>query len=333
MNTIDFNKNNFPLTTSVLKFLQTSAAIIERITALVGGNYVLSGCVETGSSISSGYVVVDGEIMPFEGGQQGYVRVVTTNTEIPINDASYTKTTKKLVSGVGAGQMLWTTFKYVDDILSRIESLETFKTNLGGATLNINYDDDGPHNIANDVGHINVIRRDISYNNIINLPASSASNNGKRIYINIDLKDASLTLHETGGSDIIVIPNAGENYRHLDTIILQSTGSGWVKINSDDVEWVNLTSSTPYGDLYGRILPGNKIELELRQISGIQSSSPQTISILPITYRPSSTQYIPLINPITSGIVQLRINTDGFVKIIGVTSQESEYSCFITYYK
>ncbi len=118
MNTIDFNKNNFPLTSSVLGFLQSAAQMLEKLTSLVGGNYIISGCVTTGGSVSSGYVVVNGELMYFGGGSlQTYVRVETTETPITVQDATYTKTEKQLIFGSGTGQIEYSTFKRAEALL------------------------------------------------------------------------------------------------------------------------------------------------------------------------------------------------------------------------
>ncbi|MBN1185774.1 MAG: hypothetical protein JXB49_26060 [Bacteroidales bacterium] len=118
MDTIDFNKNDFPLTTNVLGFLQTAAQLIEKLAGIISGNYIISGCETVGASTSGGYVVVNGEIMPFAGGTtQTYVRVVSTTETITVNDGTYTKTTKQLVFGAGTGQIAWSTFKNARDLI------------------------------------------------------------------------------------------------------------------------------------------------------------------------------------------------------------------------
>ena len=123
MNSIDFNKNNFPITANVLGHMQTNSALIEKLTGLVGGNFILTGCVTQGGSVSSGYVVVNGEIMPFSGGAiQTYVRVQSVNITVTVNDATYTRTEKNLFFGVGAGQIEWSTFRRATDLLTMIEN-------------------------------------------------------------------------------------------------------------------------------------------------------------------------------------------------------------------
>lgn len=125
MNSINFEKDNFPLTTSVLGFLQDLVKSLERITSIIGGNYILSGCEIVGSSINTGWVVVNGELMEFTGGTFGsgyyFVRVDSVSQNVFVNDAYYTITTKKLVTGTGSSAIAWSTFRRATDILSMIE--------------------------------------------------------------------------------------------------------------------------------------------------------------------------------------------------------------------
>lgn len=118
MDTIDFNKNDFPLTTNVLGFLQTAAQLIEKLAGIISGNYIISGCKAVGASTSAGYVVVNGEIMPFAGGvTQSYVRVINTSETVTVNDGTYTKTTKQLIFGAGSGQIAWSSFRSASNVI------------------------------------------------------------------------------------------------------------------------------------------------------------------------------------------------------------------------
>ena len=69
MNDINFlGADNFPLSSDVMDFLKEMTRLAGRLAAIGGNNYVLSGCQADGSgNISSGIMVVDGEIMPFAG--------------------------------------------------------------------------------------------------------------------------------------------------------------------------------------------------------------------------------------------------------------------------
>jgi len=70
------NRRDFPMTTNVLAFMQAAYGMFEQLAALGGDNYIVSGCTVTGSSVSAGYMVLKGILMPFTGGS------ITTNVQI-----------------------------------------------------------------------------------------------------------------------------------------------------------------------------------------------------------------------------------------------------------
>jgi hypothetical protein len=133
MNTIDFNKNDFPLTTNVLGYMQAAVQLIDKFAGIIAGNYIISGGETVGSSIMPGYVVAGGEIMHFAGGvYQPYVRIITTNETITVGDGTYTKTTKQLVLGSGSGQIAWSSFKRASDLIeNRTFSLPSLTGSAG----------------------------------------------------------------------------------------------------------------------------------------------------------------------------------------------------------
>ncbi|HLO59068.1 MAG TPA: hypothetical protein VK172_14675 [Lentimicrobium sp.] len=156
MNTIDFNKNDFPLTTSVFTFLQNAIKDIEKIAGILTGNYIISGCETVGGSVNAGYVVVGGTILKFDGGpMQNWVRVETTDSVITVGDATYTTTVKKLVWGTLNNQLLWSAFRRAPEVIENPTlSLDTITgsgsmrrkvINIGDwnmqTTANINVDD------------------------------------------------------------------------------------------------------------------------------------------------------------------------------------------------
>ena len=90
MNLLDFSKlHSLPLSASTLKFMQEMMLQIMALSSLGGINYVLSGCTVTGSNVSDGVVVVNGEVLPFKGGTAGtYVVIVDTPTNRNFGDGT-----------------------------------------------------------------------------------------------------------------------------------------------------------------------------------------------------------------------------------------------------
>jgi len=70
MNRAEFNQTGgFPFETDTLDFLQKVHTTLQSMAAAICGATpcILSGCVVSGSSVSDGYVVINGELLPFKG--------------------------------------------------------------------------------------------------------------------------------------------------------------------------------------------------------------------------------------------------------------------------
>ncbi len=124
MNTINFNQDNFALTTNVLGIMQTAYRLIQNISKVVGDKFVISGCEETGGIINAGVVCIDGEIMETNGGDvEESCKVVSTSTTKTVQDGTYTYTTKTLVFG-SSGDFDWSEVSNVTTLVDLNSSLE-----------------------------------------------------------------------------------------------------------------------------------------------------------------------------------------------------------------
>ena len=83
MNRIDFSHaGGFPLDTDTLQFLQKSYSDpIKALTKLGGDHYIISGVIDDGIQTSDGWVVIDGEIMPFKGDLKQSTIVIVENIQ------------------------------------------------------------------------------------------------------------------------------------------------------------------------------------------------------------------------------------------------------------
>jgi microcystin-dependent protein len=123
MNNIDFTKpGGFPLDTNALDFLQAAfASTINALTALGGDNYIVSGCVVTGSNTSPGWVVINGELLPFAGGiTQSKVIVRETKAAVRFQDLINKDVivTRVVQFGTGAGEILYSTLLPIKNLLT-----------------------------------------------------------------------------------------------------------------------------------------------------------------------------------------------------------------------
>lgn len=62
-------KDNFPVSTYTYDQVQNMAHMAGKLAILGGQNYILSGCVVAGNTVSEGLIVINGEILPFKGGE------------------------------------------------------------------------------------------------------------------------------------------------------------------------------------------------------------------------------------------------------------------------
>lgn len=63
--------DGFPLYTDTLEEAQRAWSIINAFCGIVGDKAIISGCVQTGSQVSDGFIVLNGEVLPFKGGTLG----------------------------------------------------------------------------------------------------------------------------------------------------------------------------------------------------------------------------------------------------------------------
>lgn len=129
MNNIDFTKpGGFPLDTNALDFLQSAFASSINALAALGGsdNYILSGCVVNGSNVSTGWVVINGELLPFAGGiAQTKVLIRENKESVRFQDLIERDVivTRRVEFGTGTGEILFSS-------LLPIKNLLTVKTEL-----------------------------------------------------------------------------------------------------------------------------------------------------------------------------------------------------------
>jgi hypothetical protein len=84
--------NNFPLSTEGLDFIQNQILLAANaVGGIAGGNYILTGCVVTGTTAASGIMVINGEVLPFTGGTvQSTIRITEVAQDITAGSVTYT---------------------------------------------------------------------------------------------------------------------------------------------------------------------------------------------------------------------------------------------------
>lgn len=139
MNRIDAQQSGgFPLETDTLDFLQNSFTALQSLVALGGDNFIVSGCQVQANNVSAGWVVINGELLPFKAGLL-QTKVVIIESKAPRN---FENGTNKVVfydryAQFGTGD----SFVLFAD-LARIKDLKTFRNLPGQVSSAIDLDSD-----------------------------------------------------------------------------------------------------------------------------------------------------------------------------------------------
>ena len=69
MNRIELEDNGFPFSADTVRFMQSAQSEgLKNLCKAIGDNFIAWGCEVSGTTISAGAIVVDGEMIPFEAG-------------------------------------------------------------------------------------------------------------------------------------------------------------------------------------------------------------------------------------------------------------------------
>ncbi|NDW10441.1 tail fiber protein [Dysgonomonas sp. 520] len=139
MNSINFTgQDQFPLSIETMSFLQAMIMQSANLAQLGGDTYILSGCETVGSSVSAGYVVINGEVLPFEGGTRNstvYINEVRRDVTASGYQFPQAYISRSVSFGLGNQQYNWTDFKRVETnaaLKSAIDNLQTQVNALKG---------------------------------------------------------------------------------------------------------------------------------------------------------------------------------------------------------
>ncbi|MBV6442764.1 MAG: hypothetical protein EPGJADBJ_04488 [Saprospiraceae bacterium] len=225
MNNIDFSQpNGFPLEADVtLGFMQSTYQNgLNGIGKYFGEGVILSGLVEGGGSASDGWIMLDGELLFFEGGTIGSTFIID---EIVVTKANNGGTlvdryfTRKAKFGTGG-----TTYNYAD--LQRLEGIQALQNRILDAILHepevvlsgcaVSSVNTGLSTLAISEGVVVINRK------FINVPAYSG---GYPVYI-----DETGEWQNSPPSGDYIIFNPYTSQRHADVIARATSPVGDVKM-------------------------------------------------------------------------------------------------------
>lgn len=139
MNNINFQQTGgFPLETDTLGFMQEAYMALQNIAAIGGENYILSGCTVTGNNVSDGYMVLNKEVIPFQGGlQQSGVIIREVKQTRPFENGQTKEVFKTRYASFGTGEGV-----IPFGSILRLRPLSDFRELPVRASSELNLDDD-----------------------------------------------------------------------------------------------------------------------------------------------------------------------------------------------
>lgn len=131
MNQIDFTQTGgFPLDQNVFGLMQQNIFLASQTATLAGNLAIISGCVVASNTVSNGYVVINGEILPFVGTTID-TKVVIYETRNNLNYEDGVARPSEIIRYAtfgddGVTNYLWANFKRntAEGVLARLERLE-----------------------------------------------------------------------------------------------------------------------------------------------------------------------------------------------------------------
>lgn len=142
MNKINFySGDKFPQYRQALAKMQDMTLLVAGLAGLGGKNFILSGCELDGNNVSDGVIVINGEMMPFEGSaKKNKITIVETRQDVTALNVVYPETyITRVAKFSDAGEYSWSDFMQVP---SNIELYDMVK-NVVGVPVGAGIDWDG----------------------------------------------------------------------------------------------------------------------------------------------------------------------------------------------
>lgn len=120
MNNIIFNQTGgFPLETDTLDAMQVAYSIFNDLGNIAGNLSIISGCNDTGSSVTDGVVYINGELLKFQGGVKSANVVIVETSQSRVFEDGQSKPvykTRYATFGSASQQWAWSSFTRINPI-------------------------------------------------------------------------------------------------------------------------------------------------------------------------------------------------------------------------
>lgn len=138
MNRINFlGQSQFPWSSDTFDFQSKIIELVAKLSYIGGSTYILTGCEENvaAGTVSPGVVVINGETLPFTGGQkQNNVYIKEVSRDVMAQGYSFPSVyvTRTVEFGLTTNHMQWTDFKRIDTNQELSQAIADLKTELAG---------------------------------------------------------------------------------------------------------------------------------------------------------------------------------------------------------
>jgi len=230
-NRIDFNQlGGAPFDQQTLGFMQDSyMGIADCLSGFVGDNVIVTGCVVAGNSVSAGWIIVKGELLPFAKSETGVLDTfIIQETATPLvfesGESKNVEFKRIAMFGSNANAYKWSE-------LARLQTFQTLSDTVDKHVLNVS----NPHKVT---------KTQVGLSAIPNAISSDATSNSQSVLA------TTAMVHSVMKGKVITgkFP------------INRTSGYGYFKLSDDVIEIdkvmliSNLTRITPdVGGIYGAL--------------------------------------------------------------------------------
>lgn len=263
---IDYTQlGGFPLTQDALDFMQQAyQEAIAALASLVGDGVIVSGMTDNGSTVTDGWIIWNGELLPFQGGnKQTYfiIQDITGTEQFEDDSIKPVYFTRLARFGSGSGQIPFSALTRLDRIASlqtNLTTLNNLLTSLSNSLSSHLANTSNPHQVTKDqvgLGNLPNAKSDSTSLNDSNTLATSAAVYNAVLQSKKIIYSGSYYVGDVAGSDDkrTVYHNQNISGSYMVIGCLRSVGVDW---NSDNDVFAMV-----------RQLTANSFDLLLREVS------------------------------------------------------------------
>ena len=107
--------DSFPLSSETMSMMQNMTALVAKLALLGGNNYILEGCTENNNIVAPGVLVINGEIIVFQGGaKKEKIKIIETRKSVSAFGSTYNEAyIYQIAEFADVGEYNWSDFSKI----------------------------------------------------------------------------------------------------------------------------------------------------------------------------------------------------------------------------